>query len=249
MSTPITNLVPTTELTAAYQAAAQRHAKRLQEGANVVGHKVGYTNMKAWNDLGITAPMWGPMYDDTVIDAGSGTFRWDLGALHGPRIEPEIVLGLERAPQPGMDMQALLACVEWIAQGFELVVSPRDGKPGSVAGTIANGGNHGVLLIGERRPVSVLGDDAIATLGALHVELRCDGELKDTGSSANVLEHPLNAVSRLMEGLAREGRDPLRAGDIVSTGTMTAAFPAAPGQRWTTRLSGAALPDLDVVFD
>lgn len=52
-----------------------------------------------------------------------------------------------------------------------------------------------------------------------------------------------------MRGLQREGWPPVGPGSLVTTGTLTAAFPIAPGQRWTTELSGLPLPNLDVMFE
>jgi 2-oxo-3-hexenedioate decarboxylase len=41
---------------------------------------------------------------------------------------------------------------------------------------------------------------------------------------------------------------PLAAGEIVTTGTLTRAFPVAAGQTWTTELTGVALGGVSVRF-
>jgi 2-oxo-3-hexenedioate decarboxylase len=41
---------------------------------------------------------------------------------------------------------------------------------------------------------------------------------------------------------------PLRAGELVTTGTLTRAFPVAAGERWSTTLSGIDLPGLAVTI-
>jgi 2-oxo-3-hexenedioate decarboxylase len=38
----------------------------------------------------------------------------------------------------------------------------------------------------------------------------------------------------------------VQAGDVVTTGTITDAWPLAPGQRWNTRLSDARLSPLSL---
>ena len=52
-----------------------------------------------------------------------------------------------------------------------------------------------------------------------------------------------------MDLLAKD-RDnpPLAAGEIVTTGTLTKALPVAPGETWTTQLSGVALDGISVRF-
>lgn len=237
------------ELSAAYRAAAEREAGRVRQGAVIIGHKVGFTNTKAWEQLGANAPMWGAMYDDTVIDAGSGLFRYSVAPFHGPRIEPEIVVHFSKAPPADASFEALLDCIDWMAQGYEIVVTPLDGKPPTVTQAIANGGMHGALLVGAQRPIAELDADLAGRLGRVGLELHCDGQLKEAGSSATVLGNPLNAILHLMKGLDSEGRPPIKAGDVVTTGTMTAAYPITPGQRWSTVMTGIDLPDLEVVFE
>ena len=41
---------------------------------------------------------------------------------------------------------------------------------------------------------------------------------------------------------------PLRKGELITTGTITRAFPAAPGERWSTKVTGFDLPGMDLEF-
>jgi 2-oxo-3-hexenedioate decarboxylase len=61
----------------------------------------------------------------------------------------------------------------------------------------------------------------------------------------NVLDGPLSALRHLVE---MHIDPPLAAGEIVTTGTVTRAFPVAPGERWTTRIEGLGLQGLAVRF-
>ena len=61
--------------------------------------------------------------------------------------------------------------------------------------------------------------------------------LSITGRAANVLDGPLFALRHLAETLAQDPLSPaLAAGEIVTTGTLTRAFPVAAGEEWTTHL-------------
>ena len=237
------------ELAAAYRSSAEREAEQRREGAAIVGYKVGFTNTRAWDQMGVTEPMWGAMYDHTVVNVGEGPFHFPMTGLNGPRIEPEIVMHFFKAPPADATPEQLLACVDWLAQGYEIVLTPADGKPATVTQAISLGGMHGALLVGQPRKATELHGDIAARLSEVTLELRCDGELKETGTGATVLGNPLNAIVHLIKGLAQHGRPPLKAGDTVTTGTLTAAYPIKAGQRWTTRLSGLELPDLDVTFE
>jgi 2-oxo-3-hexenedioate decarboxylase len=58
-----------------------------------------------------------------------------------------------------------------------------------------------------------------------------------------VLDGPLHALAHLTKALADDpDHAPLGAGEIVTTGTLTRAFPIRPGEVWTTTLSGLDLP-------
>jgi 2-keto-4-pentenoate hydratase len=41
---------------------------------------------------------------------------------------------------------------------------------------------------------------------------------------------------------------PVAAGEIVTTGTLTAALPVKPGETWSTALSGIELPGLELAL-
>jgi len=69
------------------------------------------------------------------------------------------------------------------------------------------------------------------------------------GHAMNVLDGPLSAVRHLVGLLARDPvNPPLAAGDIVSTGTLTLALPAKPGEKWTRTLKGIALNGISLRF-
>jgi 2-keto-4-pentenoate hydratase len=249
MSESTINIATPEELAAAYRRSGEREEERRRDGAAIVGYKVGFTNTQAWAQLGVSEPMWGAMYDQSVVNVGEGPFHFVMAGLNGPRIEPEIVLHFFKAPHADATIEQVLSCVDWLAQGYEVVLTPADGKPATALEAIAQGGMHGALLVGQPRKVADLGSDVVARLSEISLELYCDGELKETGKGATVLSNPLNSVLHLIKGLAQHGRAPLKAGDTVTTGTLTAAYPISEGQRWTTRLAGLELPNLDVTFE
>jgi 2-oxo-3-hexenedioate decarboxylase len=84
-----------------------------------------------------------------------------------------------------------------------------------------------------------------ADLAALTVELACNGEAKDRGQGSIVLDGPLHALKAMLDAMARTTPHwAIRGGEFVTTGTITDAWPLAPGQVWTTRLSDPRLKGL-----
>ena len=237
---------------------------RLARGERPVGYKIGFTNRSIWPLYGVFHPIWAPVWNATLIRAAGGLPTADPGAgepLAGgaapapvtlaaarfvePRIEPEIVVALREAPAADTP-EAVLAAADWIAHGLEIVQSPFPGWRFSAAEAFAAQALHGALVLGPARPVSMLGApaaQALARLGALEVELLCDGRLVERGRGANALDGPMHAVAHLSRELRRRGRS-IEPGSLVSTGTLTDAQPIGPGQRWETRLRGLDLPGL-----
>ena len=141
----------------------------------------------------------------------------------------------------------VLACVDWVAHAFEIVQSHFPEWTFQAADTVADSGLHGTLLIGEPRSVARLGDDLVASLERFTIALSCDGTLRAQGKGSNVLGNPLAAIVHLIAVLATQTQyAPLHAGEIVTTGTITAAQPIRAGETWRTELQGIALPGLNV---
>jgi len=100
-----------------YRAAAQLHAHRVAQGWKPVGRKIGFTNRTIWKRYGVYEPMWGMVYDRTLLFSQKGRARVALAGLVQPRIEPEICLRLASAPPRGTrDPHALLAAIESAAR-------------------------------------------------------------------------------------------------------------------------------------
>lgn len=245
---PFSDRDPSFDLAKAYQITAELRRLRIARGETQVGRKIGFTNRNIWSQYGVHDPIWGDVYDGTLHDISSLQAPFPLAGFCEPQIEPEIVLALSRVPEPGMDEDALLGCIGSIAHGFEIVQSIYPGWTFSAADTVAAGGLHGALLLGPRVDIATLADP-LRTLSTFTLTLARDGETIDNGSGANVLGSPILALRHLVETLARDPfNTPLREGEIVTTGTVTRAFPVAAGQTWTTYLGGVPLGGLTLTF-
>ena len=237
------------DLDDAYRVTAAVRQMRETRGENVLGRKIGFTNRTIWDEYQIDAPMWGYIYDRTVYELADAGPTVSLTGLAEPRIEPEIVFGLAAAPEPGMDERALLACVDWVAHSFEIVQSIFPRWEFTLPDTVAAYGLHGRLFIGLRHPISDTVDDWKRDLSTFRIDLERDGTVVDQGRASNVLGGPVSALRHLVEVLATDPvNPPLAPGEIVTTGTLTRAFPVAPGETWTTEPKGIALDGIAIRF-
>jgi 2-oxo-3-hexenedioate decarboxylase len=246
---PFSSRLPRFDLDDAYRVTAAVRQMRETRGETPLGRKIGFTNRTIWDEYQIGAPMWGYIYDATVNDLDDVAATISLAGLAEPRIEPEIIFGLAVAPEPGMDERALLGCVDWVAHGFELVQSIFPRWEFTLPDTVAAYGLHGKLLVGPRHSLAEHGNDWLGNLSTFGIDLKRDGVIVDQGRASNVLGGPLSALRHLVEVLASDPvNPPLAAGEIVTTGTLTRAFPVAPGETWATELTGVALDGIAIRF-
>jgi 2-oxo-3-hexenedioate decarboxylase len=115
--------------------------------------------------------------------------------------------------------------------------------------TVAAYGLHGRLMIGPQHSMVEHRDDWFLDLSTFRIDLKRDGTVVDQGRASNVLGGPLSALRHLVEVLASDPvNPPLAADEIITTGTLTRAFPVAPGETWTTELTGVALDGITIRF-
>ena len=230
---PLTTTEPGFDVPAAYRVLAGISARRLADGWVPIGRKMGFTNSTIWARYRVSQPMWAPVWDRTVeFTAASASMRVDR--FTEPRIEPEVVFKLRAPVPPDADAVHALECVEWLAAGFEVVQSPFPGWRFAAADCTAAFGLHAALIVGEPRVIDSRNRVALAeSLATFALALSRDGVIVDRGVGANVLGSPARALGYLAALLASQPlAPPLAAGEVVTTGTITDAWPAIRRQTW-----------------
>jgi 2-oxo-3-hexenedioate decarboxylase len=234
----------------AYQRALAVRRLRTARGERPRGYKLGFTNRGIWDRYGVHAPIWGTVWDTSLFFC-QGRAELSLAGTCQPRLEPEAVFGVAARPPAHANLDELLACLEWVAPGFEIVQSHQPGWKFVAADTIADGGLHARLLVGAKVPVSEVAGNAQAfeqRLAAAGVILSRAGDAVERGVGANVLDGPLHALRHFLQALRDcPGAPDLQPGDVVTTGTWTDAWPVKPGERWVAQFD-APLSRLEVLF-
>lgn len=238
------------ELGVAYEHALAVRSARVDRGEKPLGFKIGFTNRTIWDRYQVHAPIWGTVWDTTLAFC-EGQGEVPLAGTCQPRLEPEVVFGMRATPPAKAGLDELFDCIAWVAPGFEIVQSHMPGWKFLPADTVADQGLHGRLLVGRKLDVRELADTAHgleALLANARVKLFEGEELRDEGQGANVLDGPLHALAHFLAELRNcPGAPDLSAGDVVTTGTWTDAWPLAPGQRWQACFD-APLGELSIVL-
>jgi 2-oxo-3-hexenedioate decarboxylase len=230
----------------AYAVAHRLAQLRIARGERPIGWKIGFTNRSIWDRYRVHAPIWGPVWDTTAALLHGTNVSVSLTGFSQPRLEPEVVFGFASAPAAGMSLAQLQACLAWVAHGFEIVHTHFADWRFTLADTVADFALHGWMRVGPRVPTQdwpTLAED----LAAMQVELSCDGVVKDRGIGSVVLDGPLHALKQWIDAMAvTTPAWRVAAGEFVTTGTITDAWPLQPGQRWQTRLSDTRLSALSL---
>lgn len=238
---PITAREPNFNLSAAYAVGAELAIRRRARGERQIGRKLGFTNRALWSVLGVDAPFWAPVYDTTVTFAPSLTSEVATSHLTQPRLEPELVLHFGSTPPPAATETELVAHIDWVALGYEIVQCHFPDWRFRTADAIADFGVHGALVVGPPCPVASL-TDPVTVLRTFRIVLRQDGELQAHGGGANVLGSPLQALAVVTATAGEQpGWEPIQAGEIVTTGTLTGLHALHAGQVWSVDVMGMDL--------
>ena len=235
------------DLDAAYAVERELSRRRRAEGHTIAGRKVGYANKAVWRALKLETLVWADMYDDTVHFRPQNETALSIAPFVAPKIEPEIVVRLKDAPPPGLtEPAAVLEAVEWIALGFEIIDCVYQDWKFQPADFVASYGLHAALIVGAPVAVDAAGTSALAeALASFKLQLLRNGEPAEQGGGRNSLRSPALCVAELATAISRRaGAEPLAAGELISTGTLTESRLIAAGDVWSATVEGLSLPDL-----
>lgn len=234
-----------------YAVAAEILRLRRARGEKTIGRKIGFTNRNIWAEYGATAPIWAHVYDRTLQLAADHRATVSLKGAVQPRLEPEIAFRLKAALPAGVDDPArILQAVEWLAPSFEIVDCHFADWKFKPADSAADFSFHWRLIVGAPHEIRDADRPALAKqLQDCRVTLSKDGVVADRGVGANALGHPAVAMAHLAAVLARQPQfAPLAAGEIITTGTLTAAMPIRSGETWQSEYSGLPVTGLRLVL-
>lgn len=212
-ATAVAQLPDSLDLDAAYAVQRKVIACRVQRGERVVGAKLGFTSAAKMAQTGVHEIIAGTLTDAMRFADGASI---SLGGLIHPRIEPEVAFRV-CAALPAEDPAAdALAYVDAIAPALEIIDSRYRDFRFRLSDVVADNASSAAFVIGEWQPISDVRDRKVM--------LRVDGAVVESGSTADILGDPVNALRAYVD-LARARGWSLSAGDVLLAGAATAAVP------------------------
>lgn len=212
----------------AYAIAAINTSLRVEQGARVLGKKVGLTSKAVQLQFGVDQPDFGVLFDDMEYLSGD---ELPTQRLIQPKVEAEIAFVVGRDLQSGRPGYAeFLAALAYAIPAIEVVDSAIKDWKISFFDTVADNASSGLYVLGDQ-PVAV-GGLALSELGMV---LTRNSEQASVGTGAACLGHPLRAAHWLACTMADRG-SPLRAGEVILSGALGPMVPVSGGDLIQVRI-------------
>ena len=228
---PLTDRDSELDLDTAYRISLHFLQRRLDDGETVIGKKIGVTSRAVQDMLNVHQPDFGYLTDRMV--SADGEAIPIQGNLIAPRAEGEIAFVLKRDLKgPGVTSAEVLAATDYVFPCFEIVDSRINDWRIRIQDTVADNASCGVFALGDTglRPADI-------DLGTCGMVMEKNGEIVATGAGAAALGSPLNCVVWLANTLGRLGV-PLKAGEVILSGSLVPLVPVAPGDRIRVTVGG-----------
>lgn len=228
---PLAGRVPGLTIDDAYLVSKRLLDRRIADGERVVGKKIGVTSDAVQKMLGVFQPDFGFLTDAMLFESGATI---PIGStLIQPRAEGEIAFVLDTdLSGPGVTEADVLVATRCVRPCFEIVDSRiLDWKIG-ICDTVADNASSGVFVLGadEADPRSV-------DLVGCRIRVDKNGARLSEGVGSAALGSPAYCVAWLANTLARFGI-PLKAGEIILSGSLVPLEPVRAGDRMHLTLEG-----------
>jgi 2-oxopent-4-enoate/cis-2-oxohex-4-enoate hydratase len=229
---PLTSREPTLDITDAYRISQRFLQRRLEAtGEQVVGKKIGVTSRAVQEMLGVFQPDFGFLTSSMSYTDGAEIPL--AGTLIQPRAEGEIAFRLKHdLAGPGVTEADVLAATATIIPCFEIVDSRIDDWKIKIEDTVADNASCGVFVLGGNEV-----DPRDFDLPALQMRIYKNGALEAEGLGSAVQGNPLTAVAWLANTLG-EFDIPLRAGEVILSGSLAALIPVTAGDEMSLTIEG-----------
>lgn len=227
---PIRDIIAEGDLASAYAVQALNRDHWLKTGRRAVGYKIALSAKAAQKALNLKEPAYGVLYADMLMGDGDEVAK---DRVLQPRVEGEVAIVLERdlnMEQP--TLADVIRAVGYCLPAIEVVgsrIANADAKPVDL---IADNANGGAFVLGS--PARRLDGLDLRRMGmAMHK----GGKEIISGTGENVYGSPLHALAWLAGRLVLDEM-PLKAGDVIMTGTYFAMQAAGSGDQFEVVAEG-----------
>ncbi len=208
----------------AYQIQLALIDRRVADGEQKIGWKVGLTSAAIQQQFGFHEPVFG-----CILETVPSGHVFAPADLIQPGFENELCMRIGRDLPATITLDEARAAVDVVYPSLE-IIETRGPFTAQIALALADNAQQKTVVRGT--PTALPAD-----LESIKATITINGQEAATGLGSAVLGNPLHSVVWLAKKLAEHGRH-IRKGDIIMTGSFTRQFPIAPGDRIQVSFSG-----------
>ena len=217
----------------AYEIQTLWSEMRIGRGERIIGRKIGLTSFAMQEQLGVSEPDYGSLWDSRYFPAQGGRTEMPAESFLQPFLEGELAFLIGRPlAGPNVTLQEALAATDALAVAVEVVDSRIEDWNIKLPDTIADNASYGAFTTGPWS--SSLREVDLRTVGML---INQSGSRVAEGMGSASLGHPAEAVAWLANKLSSFGTT-LEPGDIVLSGSLGNAVPVHRGDVFVLEAHG-----------
>jgi 2-oxopent-4-enoate/cis-2-oxohex-4-enoate hydratase len=229
--TPLTTQYPELTIDDSYKISLEFLKIRLAQGEKVVGKKIGLTSEVVQNMLGVHQPDFGFLTDKMHYPSGAEIVL--SKELIQPKSEGEIAFKLKHdLVGPNVTAADVLAATDKVFACFEIVDSRIHNWEIKIEDTVADNASCGIYVMSDEGV-----DPSTVDFENCGMVIKNKGEVIATGKGSAALGSPLNCVAWLANTLGNYDI-PLKAGDIILSGSLAAMIPGQVGDDMSVEIEG-----------
>lgn len=228
---PISNVIPDLSVADGYAIRREVDLLRMIDGAVPVGRKVGLASRQSQIQMGLEEPFWSYIFSTGDIPESSTiTLRHYIQPMI--EIELAVVLGQD-LDDPNLEPEDAAPAIAALRPAIEIIDARTQGWTAHAAESIADSGLHGGFILGPSVP-----NDGSVNLNGITARLRSRSNGPGPmGRTSELAGGPLGILTWLARKLVTTG-EPLRAGEVVLTGTLIPPVLITPGNSYTAEFAG-----------
>ncbi|TDL72494.1 2-keto-4-pentenoate hydratase [Rhodococcus qingshengii] len=222
---PFTSSTEEISVDDAYKIQLYQIRRKVENGAAIVGKKIGLTSKAMQEMLNVNEPDYGHLLNDMMYGDGDTI---SLNKFIQPRIEFEIAFVLKRdLTGPGVTMNDVIDATDYVVPALEIIDSRIKDWQIKFEDTVADNGSSAGAIIGSTN--AKLDDLDLAKVA---MTVSRNGEFLDSAFGSAVMGHPAEAVAWLANALGSYGIS-LYAGEVILSGALSKAIPIEDGDTFT----------------
>lgn len=208
---------------------------RYARGEKLTGYKLGFTSKAKMEQMGVHDIIWGRLTDAMQYQSGQALPSHKF--IH-PRVEPEIAFLIGKRIDRAITLDEATDFLQGVGSALEVIDSRYENFKFSLEDVIADNCSSSAYAVGDWMPPST-------DVNHLAIELKINGETRQTGNSNAILDNPLASLVEISRLLHQNGIA-LEEGSVILAGAATSAEFIHPGDMIEGHFAGLSTVHLSV---